>query len=88
MRVVVIFKENNENSRTVINFMRDFKYQTGHELEVINPESKDGIRICQLYDILQYPTVLATTNDGIMQRIWEGLPLPTISELSYYTAQK
>jgi len=68
----------------MIDFLRDFESQTGHELETIDPESYGGIQFCESYGIVEYPTIIALSDDGIMQNLWRGLPLPTISEVSYY----
>lgn len=84
MRVVVIYKEQTDYARQVNDYMFDFHRQTGHELEVMDPESRDGVGFCQAYDILQFPTIVALADDGQVQNKWTGLPLPTISEVSYY----
>lgn len=84
MRVVVVFKEATDYARQVTDFLADFKRQTGRELEVLNPESPAGISFCEAYDILEYPTLIAIADNGQMQNEWSGLPLPTISEVSYY----
>lgn len=84
MRVVAIYKEHSEEARPTEDYLRDFARQTGRELEVMNPESKEGISFCEAYDIMQYPTLIAISDDGKMQNMWTGLPLPTISEVSYY----
>lgn len=84
MKVVVIYKDNSDHAREVIDYMRDFKQQTGHDLETLDPESVDGVSFCRAYDILQFPTLIAISDEGHMQNIWQGTPLPTISEVSYY----
>lgn len=84
MRVVVIFKEATDYGRQVNDFLHDFSRQTGRELEALNPETPAGISFCEAYDIMEYPTVIALSDDGQMQNTWRGLPLPTISEVSYY----
>jgi len=84
MRVVVIYKEETDYARQVIDFLHDFQRQTGHELETLNPETHDGIGFCETYDIVEYPTVVALSDDGKLQNNWRGLPLPTISEVSFY----
>ena len=84
MRVVVIYKDQTDYARTVTDYLRDFQHQTGHDLETLNPETLDGIQFCQTYDIIDYPTIIAISDDSVMQNSWRGLPLPTISELSYY----
>lgn len=84
MRVVVIYKDQSDYTRTVDDYLRDFEDQTGHALETLDPDTPEGVQFCEAYDIVEYPTILATSDGGVMQKIWCGLPLPTIIELSYY----
>lgn len=84
MRVVVVYKEQTDYARTVTDYLRDFERQTGHTLELLNPDTPEGAHFCRTYDVVEYPSVVAMTDDGIMQNMWRGLPLPTISEVSYY----
>lgn len=85
MKVTVIYKPVSEHARVVEDYMRDFTRQTGSELSTLDPETPDGATLCRTYDIVEYPTVIATSDDGQMQNSWRGLPLPTISEVSYYS---
>jgi hypothetical protein len=84
MRVVVIYKEQTDYARQVIDYLADFKRQTGHDLEIMDPESPAGIDFTQIYDIMTLPTMIAISDEGLLQNTWVGLPLPTISEVSYY----
>lgn len=84
MRVVVVYKEATDYARQVSDYMRDFERQTGHKLEVLNPDTKEGSNFCRVYDIVEYPTIIAISNDGSMQNMWRGMPLPTMSEVTYY----
>ena len=84
MRVLVVYKDQTDYARQVTDYLFDFKRQTGRNLETLDPESHEGISFCTAYDILEYPAVVALADNGQMQNIWKGLPLPTISEVSYY----
>jgi hypothetical protein len=84
MRLVVLYRDQTDYSRTVIDFLHDFKQQTGHDLDTLDPDSAEGMLFCDTYGIVDYPTIIATSDDGVMQNTWNGLPLPTISEVSYY----
>ncbi len=84
MRVVVVYKLESDHAREVLDYLRDFRRQTGRELEEMDPESRDGASFCRVYDIVEYPTMIAISDDGVLQNIWRGRPLPTISEVSYY----
>lgn len=87
MRVVAVYKDNMDYTRSIDTFMGDFARQTGRVLERLDPESREGELFCRTYDIVQYPTIIALSNDGQMQNIWSGDTLPTISEVSYYVSQ-
>jgi len=84
MKVVIVYKNESDYARTVLDFLRDFERQTSHTIETIDPEVPDGEQFCRAYDIVEYPTVVALSDDSVMQNMWRGLPLPTISEVSYY----
>ena len=86
MRTVVIYKEHSDHAREVIDYLRDFEQQTGKNLEVMDPESRINEGFLRAYDIVEYPTLLATSSDGQLRQMWRGRPLPTISEVSFYVA--
>jgi hypothetical protein len=84
VRAVVIYKEESDHAREVSDYLRDFLRQTGHELETLDPETAAGADFCRAYDIVEYPSIVALSDDGVLQTLWRGRPLPTISEVSYY----
>lgn len=84
MRVVVVYKEESDHAREVTDYLRDFERQTGRTIETMNPDSRDGIEFCRVYDIVEYPTIIAIREEGQLQNMWRGRPLPTISEVSFY----
>lgn len=79
-----MYKEESDHAREVLDYLRDFTRQTGHELQTLNPDTPDGADFCRTYDIVEYPTVVALSDDSVLQNMWRGRPLPTISEVSYY----
>jgi len=84
MKTIIVYKDETDYARTVTDYLRDFKRQTGHDLETLNPDTAEGAAFCRTYDIVEYPSVVAMSDDGHLQNLWRGLPLPTISEVSYY----
>jgi hypothetical protein len=84
MRVVMIYREASEHRREVEAFLNDFTRQTGRKIETMDPDSKEAQEFAKVYDIVEYPTMVALSDDGQLQNNWRGLPLPTISEVSYY----
>lgn len=84
MRTFIVFKEQSDHARPVLDYLVDFNRQTGKQLATIDPETREGADLCRVYDVVEYPTIVAVDDNGVMQNMWRGLPLPTISELSYY----
>lgn len=84
MRVAVVYRQESDHAREVLSFLHDFARQTGHVIEEINPDTRDGADLCRVYDIVEYPTVIALSDNGQLQHMWRGRPLPTISEVSFY----
>lgn len=84
MKVRVVYKYESDHAREVLSFLRDFKKQTGHDIEEVDPDTPDGASTCRAYAIVEYPTIIATSDDSRLQNMWRGRPLPTISEVSYY----
>lgn len=80
----MIYKTESDHAREVFDYLRDFERQTGHQIEEVDPESREGADFCRVYDIVEYPTILALDANGQLLNQWRGRPLPTISEVSYY----
>ena len=86
MRIVVVYRSESDHAREVTDFLRDFSRQTGEVLEEMDPDSREGNNFCEVYDIVEYPTIIALSDSGQMQNMWRGRPLPTISEVSCFGA--
>ncbi len=84
MSVMVFYKSASDHARDVRGFLRDFEQRTTKVLEEVDPDSRRGISLCELYDIVDYPTIVAIGADGQLRNKWRGVPLPTIDEVSYY----
>ena len=82
MRVVCVYKEGYDYSRTVTDWLEDFYRRTGGEIEVIDPEKDPGF--CEAYDVVEYPTIMALGPNGEAASTWKGFPLPLFDEISYY----
>ncbi len=87
MRVVVLYRSNSEHGRTVETMLHDFKARNSRDLETMDIDSRDGAEMAKLYGVTQYPAIIAMASDGQMQKMWQGLPLPLINEISFYSLQ-
>ena len=87
MIVKVIYRYESDHAREELSYLRDFSRQTGRTIEEIDPDTPEGTHTCRTYDIVEYPTMIALSDDGQLQHMWRGRPLPTINEVSYYATQ-
>ncbi len=87
MRTFVVYKSESDHARDVLTWLGDFTRQTGRTIETIDPETREGVSLCRTYDIVEYPSIVVLDDNGQLQTMWRGRPLPTISEVSYYVSQ-
>jgi len=79
----MVYREKSEARMMTETFLRDFKSQTGRDIETLDPDSRAGQSFIETYDIVQYPTLIALEPDGVEATRWVG-DFPTISEASGY----
>lgn len=83
MRTICIFRDNEDYTRSVTDWLENFYRQTGKTLETMNPDENSSF--CEAYDIVEYPTIIALGDTGEVRALWRGRDLPLINEVSYYT---
>lgn len=67
-------------------YAREFGRQTGRTINMLDQDSIEGGEMAKLYDIMQFPAIIAFRDDGSLVQTWtERDKWPTISELSYYS---
>lgn len=88
MKTIMMYRPNSEHERRALDYLRDFAAQTGKKLETIDPDSREGADMARLYEVMQYPSIIATDYEGHVQNIWPPDRLPTYSELSYYVPEQ
>lgn len=85
MRVVFVWREGEDYSRAVEEWITEFERRTGKEVESMSPDGREGVEFCRTYDIVEYPTVLALDNNGAVLETWRGVrELPTFDAVSYW----
>lgn len=82
MRVVCVYRDNEDYTRSVTEFIENIRRQTGHEVESLNPD--ENPEFCRTYDIVEYPTIIALDNQGSVLNLWRGRDLPLIDEVLFY----
>ena len=81
-RVVCVCRDGMDYSRTVFDWIEDFRRRTGKTIEVIDPDRETGF--CESYDIVEYPTILALNDNGAVLASWRGQTMPLFDEVNYY----
>ena len=82
MSVICIYRDKEDYTRSVEEWLENFRRQTGRELETMNPDENPSF--CETYDIVEYPTILALGANGEVRALWRGKTLPLINEVLYY----
>ena len=82
MRIICIFRDNQDYTRSVTDWLEDFRRQTGREIETMNPDENNSFY--ETYDIVEYPTIIALGDNGEVMSMWRGRNLPLINEVLYY----
>lgn len=84
MRVVVIWREETDYARSIIEWLHDCERRVGVAPESLSPDEPEGESLCKAYDVVEYPTILAMNDDGKMLQMWRGRDLPRIDDVTYY----
>lgn len=84
MKSFVLYRPNSEFARTTEQYVRDFERRKGVRLELVNIDTEEGTQKARLYDIVQYPAILVTRDDGQIMKAWQGEPFPLMDEIAGY----
>lgn len=84
MRVVCVWRRESDYGRAVEEWLTEFAKRTGEEIENMNPDTREGAGFCRVYDVVEYPTILALDDNGAVLASWQGKMLPTFDEVSYW----
>lgn len=85
MKVRILYHPNSDHSRMVEVYANDFQRIKGGKIELLSLETREGADLARLYDIVRYPAVVATRDDGVLLKHWEGAELPLMDEVAAYS---
>ena len=85
MKLAILYHPKSDHGRIVEEYVRDFTRQRNKNIELLSLDTKEGAYRATLYDVVSYPAVLATRDDSQLLQLWQGLPLPTMNDLSAYS---
>ena len=86
MKILVFYRTNSEHATHTEGYIRDL--QRMHDvqeqnLEVVDIDTREGMSLASLYDILAYPGLVVTDDVGGFVKSWSG-ELPLMDELMSY----
>lgn len=85
MKVVVLYRPESEHARDVETFVHDFQSRNPSvTVELQNVDTRDGVALASLYDIVRFPALLALAEDGSVLNIWNDDQLPLMDEVAAY----
>lgn len=86
MKLLILYRPNSEHERDVESFAHDFSRQhdVGNKLELLSVNTREGVAMANLYDVMLYPAILALADNGSVLNTWVGLPLPLMNEVIGY----
>lgn len=84
MRLICLYKDGEDYTREVTDWIAEFEHDTGKKVEVMDPESVEGEMFTKARDMLQWPAVVAIADDGSVLQEWKGTPMPQFDEVLFY----
>lgn len=84
MKAMIFYRPNSEHERMVEEYAHDFTRHTGKELPIVSVNTPEGADLAQLYDVMSFPSIVATDDEGKVLQEWSGEMLPRFDEVSYY----
>lgn len=87
MKAVVLYRSKSEHGTKVEQYAREFERRTSKKLDLQEIDTVEGDNLAKLYDVVQYPAIIATAEDGQLLKLWQGDQLPLIDEVAGYVLQ-
>lgn len=84
MKAVILYQPHSEHARRVEEYIHDFNRSRAHTIESISLETREGVAMASLYDVVHYPAILALQDDGQLLKDWQGEHLPLMNEVAAY----
>jgi hypothetical protein len=86
MKIVILYKPNSDHGRVVEEYLHEFAVRNPEvSFNALSVETREGANTATLYDVMQYPSMLALRQDGSIAKSWQGLPLPLMNDVAYFT---
>lgn len=84
MKVLILYRPTSEHSRRVEEFNHDIIRQHNIEPDMMSLDTREGAALASLYDVMSYPSIMVTRDDGQLVKDWTGDQLPLMNEVAAY----
>lgn len=84
MRISVLYRPSSDTSRAVEEFIHEFERIHHKRVEVLSTETREGSAMASLYDIFQFPAIVAIEDDGRIAQVWTGDELPLMNDVAAF----
>lgn len=73
-----------DHARAVEEYATEFARRHSQTIEQISLETKEGAEMARLYDVVQYPALLAIDASSGLSKYWQGELFPLMDEVAGY----
>ena len=87
MNVICLYRPNSEFDTPLNDLNRELMRRSNVQLEMLSVDTVEGDAKAQLYDIVAFPTIIATDTSGTLIHAWPSGQIPLLNEVSYYLNQ-
>ena len=86
MKIVILYHPASDHGRIVEEYLHDFTARNPEvDLEVLSIDTRAGADMAELYDVTDYPSMIALRENRELVKMWVGLPLPLMNDVAYFT---
>lgn len=84
MRLCFLYHPASDHRRIVEEYAHEFGRNHSTGIELVSLETKEGAEMARVYDVVQYPALLAIEDTGSLAQYWQGDTLPLMDEVAGY----
>lgn len=86
MKLLILYRPHSEHASDIEEFVREFsrRFESGKKIELMSMDTREGVAEASLYDIFNFPTILALADNGSVLNSWAGMPLPLMNDVAGY----
>ena len=86
MKIHILYRPNSDHSRQVDEYVHEFKRRRNIDIQLVNIDGREGSNEAEAYDIVSYPAIVVTKDNGELVMHWQGDSLPLMDELAAYAS--